>query len=156
MSRFIEPKKFMALREAMKNGDERAKKILFAQRNNELDGFDDLLADYFNRKDEIIEANNEESANLSQNKPKLEEIVVKKEENTAENNIFLHIVEDILNSVKELDAITIALMNKKDLTGATKKGALQTLQEIKNSNLENIDKINSLKESLEKKDTNLE
>ena len=151
MSRYIPCEKMKKLREAAKNGDERAKKILRAQLSDEED-FSADLEDYFNPKQVVEEP--QEEVKEAVNEETNQEI-----ENSAETNLANEDINDIsksiLNLISACDKKTIEIANDSNLSEATKKGALSILGEIKQSCLDNLEKFGKLMSSIAKKEEEL-
>lgn len=150
MSKYIPHEKMCKLREAAKNGDEKARKILMAQLSD-----DDFSADldlYF--KPPVEEESVEEVAESSPIENKQEETqdiqdkgvpaITGKPENPEISN-------GILNLMAACDRQTIEIANNPDISDATKKGALSIIQEIKQSCLDNLEKFGKLMSSISKK-----
>ena len=137
---YIPYKQMQQLREAARNGDERAKKILCAQLNDE-----DYCADleeYFNPKTEPEPVQEQEP-------------VVEKQPETAqvqETGNESDISKAILAVISACDASTLDIVNNPEIQGATKTGALSILGEIKQSCLDNLEKFGKLMSSIAKKE----
>jgi len=161
MGRYIPFQQMQQLREAAKNGDERAIKILRCQLEDKED-FSADLEDYFksaieeeNKVEEVAEqpqemAKQEETLEMQPNKPEMEGAVVptitgKPQESDNE------ISGSILALISACDKKTIDVANDSEISDATKKGALSILQEIKQSCLENLEKFGKLMSSISKK-----
>ena len=150
MSRYIPYDKIKKLREDAKNGDERAKKILMAQLNDEED-FSADLDEYFKPAEE---PKPKEMAQVPQQMMKQDETQVIKQQpqsvitgQVPENEIS----DNILSLISSCDRKTLEIANNPEITDATKKGALSILQEIKQNCLENLEKFGKLMSSIAKK-----
>ena len=195
---FIPIDKMRQLREAAKNGDERAKKILRAQ----LDGSDygsDLDA-YFAPKPEAkpLPASAQGTFSMSAqehkplNNPQLEEWLrsngIKETDEDYEEaldeyyneypeqrpeegpvqepkqteqaipqaqeevDLTKDIATSIFEAIKKCDETNIALMQNGSLDSAARKGAMTTIQEIKQALMDGAEKLVKIKDSLSKKD----
>ena len=196
---FIPIEKMRQLREAARQGDERAKKILRAQ----LDGSDygsDLDA-YFapkpEPKPEPIQGTfsmsstgvQEQKARQPLNNPQLEEWLRSNgikdtdedyeealdeyyneypeqrpepsEEQVQEQglanvqeevDLTKDIAQSIFEAIKKCDETNMTLMQNNELDSAKKKGAMTTIQEIKQSLMDGAEKLVKIKDSLSKKD----
>ena len=189
---FISIDKMKQLREQAKNGDERAKKILQMQMNNQ--DFSSLLEEHFKpiqekpalndtntdnvaqkqdfskelqdfldfnevkegdpEYNDTIEAFYQENPHLRPNKNEGDIVPVEQNQNVEEQKGLL---DDLSDKIKDLlSACDQAIMNvaddnENDITGATLKGTLSTLQEVKQSALDAFEKIKDLKGSIAKK-----
>ena len=151
MSRYIPYDKIAKLREAARNGDETAKRILMAQLDDETD-FSKDLDDYFKPQEEEIE----EAAEKPQESVKQEETQNIQNENSGVPALTGQVPEnEISNSLMSLisacDKKTLELANDSDISDATKRGSLAILQEIKQSCLDNLEKFGKLMSSISKK-----
>jgi len=151
MSRYIPYDKIAKLREAARNGDETAKRILMAQLDDEAD-FSKDLDDYFKPQEEEIE----EAAEKPQESVKQEETQNIQNENSGVPALTGQVPEnEISNSLMSLisacDKKTLELANDSDISDATKRGSLAILQEIKQSCLDNLEKFGKLMSSISKK-----
>ena len=191
---FIPIDKMRQLREAARNGDDRAKKILRAQ----LDGSDygaDLDA-YFAPKAEptqhsmpAIEPGEMPKKVHIHNNPQLEEWLrsngIKETDEDYEDAINEYYMEypeqrpaeeefeqeqrqipeaqeevdltkdiaaSIFEAIKKCDETNMTLMQNMELDSATKKGAMTTIQEIKQSLMDGAEKLVKIKDSLTKKE----
>lgn len=150
MSRYIPYDKIKKLREAAKNGDERAKRILMAQLDDEQD-FSADLDDYFKPAEENKP---DEMAQMPQEDAKQEDtqIIKQQPQNVIAGQVPENEISDnILALISSCDKKTIEIANNPDLSDATKKGSLSILQEIKQSCLENLEKFGKLMSSITKK-----
>jgi len=153
MPKYIPFAQVRQLREAAQSGDERARKILIAQMNDE--DFSAELEDYFKPAIEE-ETKVEEVAEQPQEMAKQEETLEAQEQPAPvltgkpqeEDN---EISSGILNLISACDKKTIDVANDSEISDATKKGALSILQEIKQSCLENLEKFGKLMSSISKK-----
>lgn len=151
MSRYIPHDKIAKLREAAKNGDERAKRILMAQLDDEAD-FSADLDEYFKPQPEPEEQKVEEAAEVPQEQAKQEETQVVQKQPVITGKIPENdISTGILNLISACDKQTIEVVNNSEISDATKKGALSILQEIKQSCLDNLEKFGKLMSSITKK-----
>ena len=148
MPKYIPFDKMSKLREAAKNGDERAKKILRAQLDDAED-FSCDLEDYF-KPQEVAEAPQEEI--------KQEETQEIQEQPQAQTSVITgpqasdnEISQKILDLIGACDKTTLDIANNTDISDATKKGALSILGEIKQSCLDNLEKFGKLMSSISKK-----
>ena len=142
MARYIPFEKMAQLREAARNGDERAKKILHAQLCDEED-FSADLDDYFiPQVEEPVEESVEDSTEF-----------VEKENDVAEasKEPQSEISQKILDLISACDKQTLDIVNNTELSDATKKGALSILQEIKQASLDSLEKFGKLMSSISKK-----
>ena len=151
MSRYIPYDKIAKLREAARNGDETAKRILMAQLDDETD-FSKDLDDYFKSQEEEIK----EVAEKPQESVKQEETQIIQNGNSSIPVLTGQIPEnEISNSLISLisacDKKTLELANDSDISDATKRGSLAILQEIKQSCLDNLEKFGKLMSSISKK-----
>lgn len=189
---FIPIEKIKKLREAARNGDERAKKILRAQ----LDGSDygaDLDA-YFAPKPEpaehsmpAVEPGEMPKKVHIHNNPQLEEWLrsngikdtdedyeealdeyyneypdqrpdpseeLEEEIPQAQEEIDLtkDIASSIFEAIKKCDETNLTIMQNNDLDPAAKKGAMTTVQEIKQALMDGAEKLVKIKDSLTKKE----
>lgn len=175
MSRYIPCDKIQKLREAARNGDEVAKRILMAQLDDDADFSNDLEAYFKPHEEQKIE----EIAETPQAETRQKIDALGDEapsvfagdilENTEMENKYVpspmhnslltgkaqesdnEISDSILNLVSACDKKTIDVANDTELSDATKKGALSILQEIKQSCLENLEKFGKLMSSISKK-----
>ena len=152
MSRYIPYDKMKSLREAAKNGDEMAKKILRAQLSDDED-FSCDLEEFFKPKEEPkpIEEVATEPAEKQPETEQVQEMVKQPSVLTGqipENDIS----QGILALISSCDKKTIEIANNNDITEATKKGALSILGEIKQSCLDNLEKFGKLMVSLKTKE----
>ena len=150
MSRYIPYDKIKKLREAAKNGDERAKRILMAQLDDEQD-FSADLDDYFKPAEENKP---DEMAQMPQEDAKQEDtqIIKQQPQNVIAGQVPENEISDnILALISSCDKKTIEIANNPDLSDATKKGSLSILQEIKQNCLENLEKFGKLMSSITKK-----
>lgn len=215
MSKYIPIDKMKQLREAAKNGDARAKKILKAQLNgsdfsSDLDSYfatpvveetkpvpeviqkdndgvdsgleqflkdngvskgdieyDDFVEDYYNEnpqarpKKEIQEQSVEEQPVQEEPKSEVEpvqEVVeeqpVQETENVEEEvDLTKDIAQQLINVINSCDKAMVLVLNNDKIEDTTLKGAMTTLQEIKNDILNDFDKIKKVKKALcEKKE----
>ena len=142
MARYIPFEQMQKLREAARNGDERAKKILHAQLCDEED-FSADLDDYFKPQ---VEEPVEDSVEVVEEEKKENPVVL-----TGEAAPQSEISQKILDLIGACDKQTIDIVNDTALSDATKKGALSILQEIKQSCLDNLEKFGKLMSSISKK-----
>lgn len=152
MSRYIPYEKMKSLREAAKNGDEMAKKILRAQLSDDED-FSCDLEEFFKPKVEPkpIEEVATEPAEKQPETEQVQEMVKQPSVLTGqipENDIS----QGILSLISSCDKKTIEIANNNDIADATKKGALSILGEIKQSCLDNLEKFGKLMVSLKTKE----
>ena len=153
MSKFIPINQLSKLREAAKNGDEAARKILMAQLNDE--DFSSDLDAYFKPKaeekpvEEVAETPQEEIKQQvsAQNSPDMQEHAPVLTGKIEQNEIS----DGILALISACDKKTLELANNSEISEATKKGALSILQEIKQNCLENLEKFGKLMSSFAKK-----
>ena len=190
MARFIPIDKMKQLREAAKNGDERARKILHAQLNGS--DFSADLDSYFAPKPEPqaepVQVSTEQAAELGSPESKklsgLEQFLADNEitkdspeyddfvkdyyfEHPDEEHEEIHeeepdvdeeldltkdIAQQLIQVISACDQTLVMILNNDDIEDTTKKGAMTTLQEIKNSVLDNFDKIKKVKKALCKKE----
>lgn len=145
MSRYIPYEKMSKLREAAKNGDEMAKKILIAQLGGE--DFSADLDTYFavpveepeitEKKVEIIDNEPEKvKIPLEDKKEEVEEEPKKEEEDISKK---------LSDLIMTCDREILLLASDMDMKGATKKGTLMILNEIKQSCLDNLEKYSKIK-----------
>ena len=139
--RYIPCDKMTKLREAARNGDEMAKKILHAQLDEEADFSKDLDA-FFAPKVEapVVE---EKATDVPVQEGKAEEHA---QEQVGD------ISQKITDLIGECDKKTLEIANNSDLSEATKKGALSILGEIKTSCLDSLEKFGKLMSSISKKE----
>ena len=150
MTRYIPCDKIQKLREAARNGDEVAKRILMAQLDDETD-FSKDLDEYFKPQKEEIE----EVAEAPQEEIKQPETQEMAQTTTApaltgyvpENDIS----KSLISLISACDKKTIELVNDTNISDATKRGSLAILQEIKQSCLDNLEKFGKLMSSISKK-----
>ena len=149
MPRYIPYLQMQKLREAAKNGDERAKKILMSQLNDDCD-FSCDLDDYFKPQPEPEE--------IPEKQPETEQVQAQQEEQEPTPEVG-DISQAILKLISLCDEKTLEIANNTELSDATKKGALSILGEIKQSGLDNLEKfgklMNSITEKVEKKEENI-
>ena len=156
MSRYIPCEKMKAIREAAKNGDEIAQKILRAQLSDDEDFSSDLDAFFAPKEEpkpveevatapieEVKQEETQETENLQQEKPV--PVLTGQEVSKSE------ISQKILDLISACDKQTLDVANDGELSEATKKGALSILGEIKQSCLENLEKFGKLMSSISKK-----
>lgn len=185
---FIPIEKMKQLREAAKNGDERARQILIAQMKG--DDYSSSLEEYFKpaQEEPVVEATaTDPKQNAIGQKSKLQEFLdyngVKEgdadyndvvesfyqeypnlrpkedgqEQEPSQEENKPGLFDELGDAVKELLSvcdraiIAVADDNENDITGATLKGTLSTLQEIKQATLDAFAKIKDLKASMNKK-----
>ena len=149
MSRYIPFDKMSKLREAAKNGDEMALKIIRAQLSDDEDFSSDLEAFFAPKEEpakveEVAESNPEEVKQEVQAKSQIPLITGKE---AAQNEIS----QKILDLIGACDKQTLDVANNSELSDATKKGALSILGEIKQSCLDNLEKFGKLMSSISKK-----
>lgn len=182
--RYIPADKMAKLREASKAGDEKARKILFAQ----LDGndFDSDLEEYFKpapapeAQNAPIEAKATEpeaekaktgldsfleSNGVTKESPEYDDFVndyyaefpnerPKEAENAAEAEVgeevdlTKSIAEGLIDIIGRCDQTLVLVLNNDDVEDTAKKGIMTTLQEIKQSILDDFDKVRKIKKSL--------
>lgn len=189
---FIPIDKMRQLREAAKQGDERAKKILRAQLNGSDYGSD--LDAYFAPKPEAKPLPASEQGTFSMpaqehkplNNPQLEEWLrsngIKETDEDyeealdeyyneypeqrpepseeqgqmpqaqAEVDLTKDIATSIFEAIKKCDETNMTLMQNNELDSAKKKGAMTTIQEIKQSLMDGAEKLVKIKDSLSKKE----
>ena len=140
MPRYIPHEQCKQLREAAKNGDELARRILRAQLDDKED-FSSDLEEYFNPKpiEEVAEA------------PQQEVVQPETQVITGEQTSTAEISQKILDLIGACDKQTLEVANNTELSDATKKGALSILGEIKQSCLDNLEKFGKLMSSISKK-----
>ena len=149
MPKYIPCEKMKKLREAVKNGDEMARKILMAQLNDE--DFSCDLDTYFQPKEEpklIEEVANEPIEKQEETEAIQSQIPVITGKPTPSDN---EISQGILSVINSCDKKTLEIANDEELSDATKKGALSILQEIKQSSLDCLEKFGKLMSSIAKK-----
>lgn len=179
--RYIPADKMAKLREASKAGDERARKILFAQ----LDGndFDSDLEEYFKpapapeAQNAPIEAKATgpetpkakagldsflESNGVTKESPEYDDFVndyyaefpnerpeeAAQAEVGEEVDLTKSIAEGLIDIIGRCDQTLVLVLNNDDVEDTAKKGIMTTLQEIKQSILDNFDKVRKIKKSL--------
>ena len=155
MPRYIPFDKMQKLREAAKNGDERAKKILRAQLDD-VDDFSADLEDYFKPAPEepvedVATANPEEVK-----QEETQQIIAQQNPTnliTGQQTSQAEISQKILDLISSCDKQTLEIVNNPELSDATKKGALSIIGEIKQSCLDNLEKFGKLMSSISKKQT---
>lgn len=192
MARFIPIDKMKQLREAAKNGDERARKILHAQLNGS--DFSADLDSYFASKPEPkaepVQVSTEQAAEsgdkqlsgleqfladneITKDSPEYDDFVKdyyyehpdeqKQEEDLVsvpmsdsdveeELDLTKDIAEELIKVISACDQTLVMILNNDDIEDTTKKGAMTTLQEIKNSVLDSFDKVKKVKKALCKKE----
>lgn len=149
MPQYIPFAQVRQLREAAQSGDERARKILIAQMNDE--DFSAELEDYFKpaeeeKIEEVAEQPQEQAkqdATQTMADKEMPALTGKPDDSEISN--------DILALISACDKKTLELANNTEISDATKKGALSILQEIKQSCLENLEKFGKLMSSISKK-----
>lgn len=163
MPRYIPFDKMQKLREAAKNGDERAKKILRAQLEDKED-FSCDLEDYFKPVEELVNENVSETVDETTVEEAAQENVQEGVQEGVQENVQKQpqlitgqaapqseISQKILDLIGACDKQTLEIANDTELSDATKKGALSILGEIKQSCLENLEKFGKLMSSISKK-----
>ena len=143
MPRYIPHEQCKQLREAAKNGDELARRILRAQLDDKED-FSADLEEYFKPKVEPVE----EVAEA----PQQEVVQPETQVITGEQTSTAEISQKILDLIGACDKQTLEVANNTELSDATKKGALSILGEIKQSCLDNLEKFGKLMSSISKKE----
>jgi len=133
--RYIPHDKMAKLREAARNGDEMAKKILHAQLNPEEDFSQDLESFFAPKVEE----------------KSVEEVAEAPVEEQPQQDVG-DISQKILDLIGECDKKTLEIANNQELSDATKKGALSILGEIKQTELDNLEKFGKLMASITKKE----
>jgi len=195
---FIEIEKMKKLREAAKNGDERAKKILQAQLKKEdytsdldaffaphpetkvvqngnpgsateakatkgtgnprLDAFladngimegdpdyEDAVNDYYNEfPEDMPEDYGQEK---SESEPEANPVQEAKMEEAAQD-----LGKMLLDAIQECDKEMLEIMQDDSIDGNAKKGAMVSLQEIKQNMIDNMEKIAKVKKGFDKKE----
>lgn len=150
MIKYIPCEQMKKLREAAKNGDEMARKILMAQLNDE--DFSKDLETYFKPKEEPkpIEEVAEQPAMKQEETQQVQNVVEQQREMPAitgkipQNDIS----DGILNVIGACDRKTLDIAKDPNLSDATKKGALSTISEIKQSCLDSLEKFGKLMSSI--------
>lgn len=146
MARYIPFEQMQKLREAARNGDERAKKIIQAQLCDKED-FSADLDDYFKPQvEEPEEEPVEDSVGVVEEEKQNNPAII-----TGPEAPQSEISQKILDLIGACDKQTIDIVNDTALSDATKKGALSILQEIKQSCLDNLEKFGKLMSSISKK-----
>ena len=149
MPRYIPCDKIKKLREAARNGDEVAKRILMAQLDDDAD-FSEDLENYFKPQEE---EKIEEIAEVPQEEVKQPETdAVQAQPSVLTGKIPENdISNSLINLISSCDKKTLEVANDSEITDATKRGALAILQEIKQSCLDNLEKFGKLMSSISKK-----
>lgn len=175
--KFIPKDKMKSLREASRNGDERARKIISMQ----LDGMEDyssLVDDYFKPQPEIVEnptgvvQDGDEGLQkflreneITKDSPDYQSFVddyykefpqqEKEENNDISKFSFLErLIESEIEAVNLYNAAFMEVMNNDDLSDTERKGLLTDLDEIKRDEIDHLDKLRRIKTSLSKKEEN--
>lgn len=149
MSRYIPCDKIKKLREAARNGDEVAKRILMAQLDDDAD-FSEDLENYFKpqeeeKVEEVAEAPQEEVKQPETDAVQAQPSVLTGQ--IPEGDIS----NSLINLISACDKKTLEIANDSEITDATKRGALSILQDIKQSCLDNLEKFGKLMSSISKK-----
>lgn len=187
---FIPADKMKILREAAKNGDERAKSIIMAHFQKK--DYSKDLEDYFSnnepdnkqvtveetvevedtgtgnaRLDEFLRGNNVKKGDPDYDdavedyyrefpeerpaiEPKEEQEAV--EEPEEEMDLTAEVGQGILELITKCDQLLTNIFQNDDIDETSKKGAMTTLQEVKQNLFDNAEKIKKVKKSFEKKE----
>ena len=146
MAKYIPFEQMKKLREAAKNGDEMARKILKSQLNDE--DFSGDLETYFKPKEEPIEQVAEGPAEKQEETQRVQNLADRQMPAITGKIPENDISQSILATIGACDKKTLDIAKDPNLSDATKKGALSTIGEIKQSCLESLEKFGKLMSSI--------
>ena len=161
MTKFIPIDKMRKLREAARNGDEGAKRILRMQ----LDGTSDFSSDldtYFSPKPETDKGLGREPTPEAEKGQSLEG---KPQVNAGfhkalpannglgqEQSFIDKLIQDEIDAIKAYNDAIMEVMQLEELTDATKEGLIAKLKHIRDEEVEHFNELKRMKGSLDKKD----
>ena len=178
--KFIPVDKMTKLREASKNGDANAIKILDMQMSG--DDFSSLLEEYFQPKQQApvesksLPAKGEKSKleqflefnGVTKESPDYDSFVedfyneypnerpnAKTSQEPVEGgneSFLLPLIQEEIKAIGDYNAAIMTVMEMDELGDATKKGIMTKLEEIKRDEMEHLDELKRMKVSLEKKE----
>lgn len=172
--KFIPKDKMKSLREASRNGDERAKKIIAMQLNGTED-YSSLVDDYFKPQPEIIENSTGvvqdgdeglqkflKENEITKDSPEYQSFVddyykefPQQEKNDVSKVEFIEeLIESEIEAINLYNAAFMKTMNSDDLNDTERKGLLTDLDEIKRDEIDHLDKLRRIKMSFSKKEEN--
>lgn len=184
MARFIPIDKMSKLREASKNGDANAIKILDLQMSG--GDFGELLDNYFQPKPVVEEQKSlpekgEQSKleqflafnNVTKDSPEYESFVEdfynefpnekpEAEANTqevvhiGEDHFLLPLIQEEIKAINDYNAAIMKVMEMDELGEAAKRGLIADLEEIKHDEMEHLEKLKRMKNGLDKKEEKAE
>lgn len=179
MAKFIPIDKMKKLREASRNGDENAKKILAMQLGGTED-FSSLMDDYFKSQPQVEEAPTGATStqgyglkeatadhglekflsfnNITKDSPDYQSYVDDyykenpRPEMKVEEHCFIDdLIKDEIEAISGYGQAELEVMQKEDMEETTKKGVLIKLDEIKRDEMKHLEELRRLKASIHKK-----
>ena len=156
MSSFIPFDKLKKLRDSAQNGDERAVKIITMQLNGE--DYDQDLADFFGGDNIVGSAENAipqdnlavESVKSSET-PSVDIVASANNANTNANEFGSGMNTAIMNLISEIDKASVEIIGNDNINGSSRKGALETLTELKRNCINAVDTLRGIKKDISKK-----